>query len=198
MSVTLFGPPPSSGRNDTWISAGLASSYPDVTSSGTTQLSELLFSESSPDAQRACKVFCTAKSEGGKVLEIDVDALDGEDEDEGMMKDQVLVFRYKGTFYAVNNVRPLNLLPFLCHDCNVLSPSSVLMPPTRSHTAHRSISRTLDWSSPLRSLVSSTAGRSTSVQAVQTAAGIACRCGRLSFEPRRAARAGAGKTRKFG
>ncbi|KKY37012.1 putative rieske domain-containing protein [Diaporthe ampelina] len=116
--------PRPSGPGDDWFFAGLASSFPNITNS-----SEPYFKLVWPQPCRAtgsaettttkvpgCKIFHpkattttqplapTTVPPAATVEEIDTDAAAGEDA--WLMKEQVLVFRYKGTFHAVDHACP--------------------------------------------------------------------------------------------
>lgn len=101
---------------DGWFSAGLASSFPNITDS-----SEKYFKlawpqpctpSSSSDANTkvpGCKVFHpkpagTSPGATATVEEVDMDTAVGEDA--WLMREQVLVFQYKGTFHAVDHACP--------------------------------------------------------------------------------------------
>lgn len=117
--------PHSSRPGDDWFFAGLASSFPDITNS-----SEPYFKLVWPQPCRApgskddtttkvpgCRIFhpkATVTSQPSAATgpvasaataeEIDADAAAGEDA--WLMKEQVLIFRYKGIFYAINHACP--------------------------------------------------------------------------------------------
>lgn len=96
-------------QGDEWFFAGLASSFPNITDS-----SEKYFklawpqncasSASSSDVAKTpgCKVFHPKTPSTAE--EIDIDAAVGEDA--WLMREQVLVFQYKGTFHAVDHACP--------------------------------------------------------------------------------------------
>lgn len=100
---------PPSRPGDKWFFAGLDSSFPDITDS-----SEKYFklawpqpctsSAASSDPVKApgCKVFHPKTADTTE--EIDMDAAIGEDA--WVMKEQVLVFQYKGKFHAVDHACP--------------------------------------------------------------------------------------------
>lgn len=113
---------------DDWFFAGLASSFPNITDSSE-QYFKLSWpqlcsspspSSSSPEPSTkvpGCKVFhpkfTTGEAAPGStspttttttVEEIDIDAAVGEDA--WLMREQVLVFQYRGTFHAVDHACP--------------------------------------------------------------------------------------------
>lgn len=110
--MATSSPPPR--PSDEWFCTGPASSFPNITDT-----SEKYFklawpqpcnsssepsSPSSPSATKApgCKVLHPQPT--GAVTEVDIDAAVGEDA--WLMREQVLVFRYKGVFHAVDHACP--------------------------------------------------------------------------------------------
>lgn len=107
--------PHPSRSGDDWFFAGLASSFPNITDS-----SEPYFKLVWPQPCKAasaptgsadttkvpgCKIFHPKATESSSPVEqIDTDAAAGEDA--WLMKEQVLVFRYKGRFHAVDHACP--------------------------------------------------------------------------------------------
>lgn len=110
--------PPASRPGDDWFFAGLASSFPNITNS-----SEPYFKLVWPQPCKAaagplgattttkvpgCKIFhpkaSTTSTTRHSAEEIPADAAAGEDA--WLMKEQVLVFRYKGIFHAVDHACP--------------------------------------------------------------------------------------------
>jgi len=96
-----FEPPSRAGAQ--WFSAGLSSSFPDLDSDDDDNLSELRICNG--DLTPGCKVFqvpqqaCSAMSQ----LAVAPDAQDLIDAG-GDLKDQVLIFQYKGKFHAIDHV----------------------------------------------------------------------------------------------
>ena len=101
-------------RGDPWSFVGLASSFPDVEMDGNSLVGKRPCGKSGSDSGGSvvagCKVFriprpADAAGHGGGE-----DAEEIEPEESGTaahlqsMKDQVLVFKYKGKFHAVDNV----------------------------------------------------------------------------------------------
>ncbi|KAG6356188.1 hypothetical protein INS49_015575 [Diaporthe citri] len=113
--------PRSSRPGDDWFFAGLASSFPNITNSSEPHF-KLVWPQPckaagvSADTTKVpgCKIFhpkaaTTAQpsptpAAASSVEEIDADAAAGEDA--WLMKEQVLVFRYKGAFHAVDHACP--------------------------------------------------------------------------------------------
>ncbi|KAK2055673.1 Rieske domain-containing protein [Colletotrichum caudatum] len=92
-----------------WFLAGPSSSFPDLgTDEGS--LSELRFCDA--DLKPGCKVFRVPKSDGSQSTEVLMapDVLDYA-EIEGDLKEQVVVFRYKGKFHAVDHKCPHSSYP---------------------------------------------------------------------------------------
>lgn len=102
--MNIFGLP----RRPTseWYAVGLTSSFPDVASQDTS-LSE--FSLCDASRKPGCRVFEIPKEHGAHVTEIAFVEGNSENHFEGgELKDQVLVFQYKGKYHAVDHVsRPL-------------------------------------------------------------------------------------------
>lgn len=94
----------SNRRGDAWFSVGLASSFPDITDSDST-VSELRFCDQ--DLARGCKVFHVSRTDSSLAAEIDQSEAAGAGSSSSELRDQVLIFRYRGKFHAVNNVSPL-------------------------------------------------------------------------------------------
>ncbi|KAK1980101.1 Rieske domain-containing protein [Colletotrichum cereale] len=92
-----------------WFLAGLSSSFPDL---GTDEgnLSELRFCDT--DLKPGCKVFHVPRSDSSQSTEVLMapDALSYA-EIEGDLKEQVLVFKYKGKFHAVDHKCPHSSYP---------------------------------------------------------------------------------------
>lgn len=87
-----------------WFSVGLACSFPDL-GSDDGNLSDLRFCNT--DLKPGCKVFHVPKATGSvqQSTEVDIspDAFESA-EVEGDLKDQVMVFRFKGKFHAIDHV----------------------------------------------------------------------------------------------
>ena len=108
-----------SGPGDDWFFAGLASSFPNITDSSEPYF-KLVWPQPCKAAPAAsgsadttatkvpgCKIFHPKAVPAGAaatVEQIDTDAAAGEDA--WLMKEQVLVFRYKGRFHAVDHACP--------------------------------------------------------------------------------------------
>ncbi|CCF40352.1 Rieske domain-containing protein [Colletotrichum higginsianum] len=92
-----------------WFLAGLSSSFPDL-GADEGNLSELRFCDA--DLKPGCKVFHVPKSDSTQSTEMLMapDVLNYA-ELEGDLKEQVLVFRYKGKFHAVDHKCPHSSYP---------------------------------------------------------------------------------------
>lgn len=107
--------PHPSRQVDDWFFAGLASSFPNITDSSEPYF-KLVWPQPCKAAAAApgsvettkvpgCKIFHPKAAETSSPVEqIDTDAAAGEDA--WLMKEQVLVFRYKGRFHAVDHACP--------------------------------------------------------------------------------------------
>lgn len=91
-----------------WFSAGLASALPDTASDEGENLANLrptLPCEDVSTKLPGCKVFSVPKEDPSKATEVSVTETDFEaSEAKGELKDQVLVFQYRGKFHAVDHV----------------------------------------------------------------------------------------------
>ncbi|KAG4218022.1 hypothetical protein PC116_g33498 [Phytophthora cactorum] len=89
-----------SRKGDAWFFVGLTSSFPDITDSGSAVLSE-----SRPCAGQnsapGCKVFHVPATDSSQARQIEGDSIF---RPEGGLRDQVLVFKFKGKVHAINNV----------------------------------------------------------------------------------------------
>jgi hypothetical protein len=101
-----------SRRGQPWFSAGLASSFPDVTNSGTVILSDQLACDAPNPTKHSCKVFLAPDIQDSKTQAIQLSD-DPKDQLDASLRqgDQVLIFQYKGKFHAIDNVRWLRSLP---------------------------------------------------------------------------------------
>ncbi|KAI9902563.1 hypothetical protein N3K66_001915 [Trichothecium roseum] len=105
--MNIFGLP----RRPTseWYAVGLTSSFPDVASQNTS-LSE--FSLCDASRKPGCRVFEIPKEHGAQVTEIAFVEGNSENHFEGgELKDQVLVFQYKGKYHAVDHQCPHSSYP---------------------------------------------------------------------------------------
>ncbi|KAF3067087.1 hypothetical protein GL218_08838 [Daldinia childiae] len=96
-----------SRKGDAWFYVGLTSSFPNITDSGSTILSE---SSSCAEQNSApgCKVFHVPASDSSQARQIEGDSIF---HPEGGLRDQVLVFKYKSKIHAINNRCPHSSYP---------------------------------------------------------------------------------------
>lgn len=106
--------PASLPNGDEWFFAGLASSFPNITDSNEKYFklawpqpcNTLPSAATSSEAAKVpgCKVFHPMTTPAAAAKEIDMD--DAVGEDAWIMREQVLVFQYKGKFHAVDHACP--------------------------------------------------------------------------------------------
>jgi hypothetical protein len=122
-----------SPSGDAWFSVGLASSFPDI---GLDEVDGDL-SQPRPCNSRdkpGCKIFHVPAANSSQRTEVSV--TEGETSSEEELKDQVLVFQYRGKFHAVDHVSA----PF--HKAQVLNQansvpqemSSLILSPVKGHS----------------------------------------------------------------
>lgn len=89
-----------------WFSVGLASSFPDV---GSDNDNLAKYRACSADSIPGCKVFQVPREDSLQSVEVAIRE-DGTLQRSDMkgLKDQVLVFRYKGKFHAVDHVSQIS------------------------------------------------------------------------------------------
>ncbi|TGJ88221.1 hypothetical protein E0Z10_g540 [Xylaria hypoxylon] len=93
---------------DAWFFAGLTSSFPNLAESGTDILYEPRLCGKGKSV-RGCKVFNVPSGDSSQAQEIEGDAMTSHD---GVaLQDEVLIFQYKGKFYAVDNKCPHSSFP---------------------------------------------------------------------------------------
>lgn len=85
-----------------WFFAGLATSYPNITTSSSTSLSDPLPCEDS--SVPGCKVFQVPNNDSSKAIEVDVDDVAVSAD----LKEQVVVFQFQGQFHAIDHVSKRN------------------------------------------------------------------------------------------
>lgn len=89
-----------SRAGDAWFPAGLTTSFPNITASGDTVLSQRLPCKGA--FAPGCKIFQVPPTNSMQAVELELDdaMADG-------LKDQVMVFQYQGKFHAVDHVSPV-------------------------------------------------------------------------------------------
>jgi|SRR5687768_486507 hypothetical protein len=108
---------------NSWFNAGSVSSFPnidpEVDSADLSQPRESKC-EGGPPRVPGCKVFSISREDGarGKEVTVQSGALEWDEDDENKedLKDQVMIFRYRGKFFAVDHVR--SLLELCSLPCN--------------------------------------------------------------------------------
>ncbi|APA09273.1 hypothetical protein SS1G_12049 [Sclerotinia sclerotiorum 1980 UF-70] len=93
-----------SRAGDAWFLAGLTASFPNITASGDTVLSNRLPCKGS--FAPGCKVFNVPLTDSTQAVEVDLD-----DAVAAGLKDQVIVFQYQGKFHAVDHSCPHSSFP---------------------------------------------------------------------------------------
>lgn len=94
----------------TWFAAGLTSTFPE-TDELAANLAQFRKCEGTASFGPGCRVFQVPKDDPSQAAEVSVGDTDFEAGE--ALKDQVLVFQYKGKFHAVDHVR-LSPFPFFC------------------------------------------------------------------------------------
>lgn len=105
--TSFFTPFSRSRAGNAWFCAGPTSSFYDMTSEDAGQLAGTqphpCQGDQTTDAGTACKVFHVPKEDSSKATEVALNNMDAAPE-LGGLRDQVLVFQYKGKFHAINHV----------------------------------------------------------------------------------------------
>lgn len=103
--MTLFFNPFSrSQAGDAWFRVGLASSFPNITGEDADNIAHARLCGSSNGTAPGCKVFHVPKEDSTRANQVTLDD-SGTLSEPGSLRDQVLVFQYKGKFHAINQVR---------------------------------------------------------------------------------------------
>lgn len=84
---------------NSWFSAGLVSSFPNITTSGSSSLSDLLPCKDNSFIP-GCKVFQVPIDDSSKAFEVNLDEIAVSTD----LKGQVVVFQFQGQFHAVDHV----------------------------------------------------------------------------------------------
>lgn len=104
----LFSSGQASQPDATWFAAGLTSTFPE-TQDHAANLAQHRRCEAAAAFQPGCKVFQVPREDPSLAAEVNVADADFETaEAEGQLKDQVLVFQYRGKFHAVDHVGSCN------------------------------------------------------------------------------------------
>ncbi|KAI5865042.1 hypothetical protein GGS23DRAFT_406111 [Durotheca rogersii] len=97
-----------SRKGDAWFCVGLASSFPDITESGSASLSEHRPCAGQGSAP-GCKVFHVPLTDSSQARQIEGDSIVRSEG--GGLWDQMVVFRYKSKVHAINNRCPHSAYP---------------------------------------------------------------------------------------
>lgn len=89
-----------SRTGDAWFLTGPTTSFPNITASGNTVLSDRLPCKGA--FAPGCKVFQVPLNNSTQAIEVDLD-----DAIAAGLKEQVMVFQYQGKFHAVDHVSPI-------------------------------------------------------------------------------------------
>lgn len=102
---------PSQNGDETWFSVGLASSYPNITESGNITLSDTIATSCEDDnsiLMPGCKVFTVpdGAENGNEDMRVTQLSTNPKEQITASLRrgEQVLVFRYQGRIFAVDNV----------------------------------------------------------------------------------------------
>lgn len=101
--ASLFSPFSRSRAGDAWFSVGLVASFPDITNADGTQVGDLRLCTKIDESRPGCKVFHVPKEDSSRATEFMLDG-SGPLPEEGSLRDQVMIFQYKGKFHAINHV----------------------------------------------------------------------------------------------
>jgi hypothetical protein len=88
-----------SRTTNAWFSAGLATSFPNITTSSST-LSDLLPCKDSSFIP-GCKVFQVPSNDSSRAIETNLEDMDAGSTN---LKEQVVVFQFRGQFHAIDHV----------------------------------------------------------------------------------------------
>lgn len=97
----LFNPFSRSQGGNAWFRVGLASSFPNISSEDGDNIAHTRLCGDSTDTAPGCKVFFVPKEDSSRANQVTLDD-SGTPSEAGSLRDQVLVFRYKGKFHAIN------------------------------------------------------------------------------------------------
>ncbi|KAI0132821.1 Rieske domain-containing protein [Xylariales sp. AK1849] len=99
----------SNRRSDAWFSVGLTSSFPNITEADNGTVSDMRFCDE--DLVPGCRVFQAPRTDDSQFAEVDHSEVTEAVSAPRDLKDQVLVFQYRGKFHAVNNQCPHSSFP---------------------------------------------------------------------------------------
>lgn len=111
--MTLFFNPFSRSQGgNAWFRVGLASSFPNITSEDEDNIAHTRLCGGGNETAPGCKVFYVPKEDSSRANQVMLDD-SGTPTEPGSLRDQVLVFQYKGKFHAINQAStrvPKNLV----------------------------------------------------------------------------------------
>lgn len=137
--MTLFFNPFSRTQGgNAWFRVGLASSFPNITSEDEDNIAHARPCGSESVTSPGCKVFYVPKEDSSRANEVKLDD-SGTPSEPGSLRDQVLVFQYKGKFHAINQASERN--PNLAYPC-LLPERLVTDRIHRSALIHHTLSQT--------------------------------------------------------
>lgn len=117
--MTLFFNPFSRSQGgNAWFRVGLASSFPNITSEDEDNIAHTRLCGNSTDTAPGCKVFYVPKEDSSRANQVTLDD-SGTPSEPGSLRDQVLVFQYKGKFHAINQAStmvPTKLVQVSCQN----------------------------------------------------------------------------------
>lgn len=99
----LFSPFSRSRAGDAWFCAGPTSAFPNITSEDAGQLADPRPCQGDEAITAGCKVFHVPRDDSSRAAEVPLTSSDAPPE-VGGLRDQVLIFQYKGKFHAINHV----------------------------------------------------------------------------------------------
>lgn len=101
---SFFSPFSRSRAGNAWFRIGLESSLPDITGEDGAQIRDSHpLCAGKDERTRGCRVFYVPKEDSSKATEVDLGDTRAPPE-AGGLRDQVLVFKYKGKVHAINHV----------------------------------------------------------------------------------------------
>lgn len=109
--MTLFFNPFSRSRGgDAWFRVGLASSFPNITGEDEDNIAHARPCGTDAERTPSCKVLQVPKEDSSRASEVRLSE-SGAPCEPGSLRDQVLVFQYKGKFHAINQECPHSSYP---------------------------------------------------------------------------------------
>lgn len=117
--MTLFFNPFSRSQGgNAWFRVGLASSFPNITGEDEDNIAHTRLCNNSTETSPGCKVFYVPKEDSSRANQVTLDD-SGTPSEPGSLRDQVLVFQYKGKFHAINQASisaPTELVKVSCQN----------------------------------------------------------------------------------